>query len=183
MKTVKDRADAKWLPSRFRYAIFRLFAYAMVLRSRPQEARGLVLVIDRDQSASEYYLISVWLLGTVTCYVGALLSRVTSGTIAAIAAFPVAWLLMDLPIFLPGLVMPALRAAGVQQKHSLRVASILLYGLLTITASYLVLEQSWVRYVALSFFAILLVNALAAVVVRSLRGRIAEVERAYGVAA
>lgn len=183
MKTVKDRAEARWLPSRFRYAIFRLFAYGMIRRSRPREVNGLVLVIDRDQSASEYYVISAWLLVTVTCYVGAVLSRVTSGTIAAIAALPVALLIIDLPIFLPGLVMPALRAAGVQQKHSLRVASILLYGLLTIAASYLVLEQSWVRYVAFSFFAILLVNAIAAVVVWSLRGRIADVERAYGVAA
>ncbi len=183
MNTVKDRAEARWLPARFRYAIFRLFAYGMIRRSKPRQSSGLILVIDRDQSALECYVISAWLLVTVSCYVGAVLSHVTSDTIAALAALPVASMVIELPMYLAGIAMPALRAAGVRQQHSLRVASMILFGLLTIAASYLVLEESWVRYVALSFFAILTVNGAAAVAVWSLRGRIAKIESALGVAA
>lgn len=181
MKTVRDRADARWLPSRFRYALFRLVAFGIIRRSRPKEAHGLVLVIDRDQSASEYYLISIWLLLTVSCYVGAGLSRVTNGVLAAVAAIPIASLIIE-AIYLSGAAMPGLRAAGVRQERSLRVASMMLYGLLMLTAAYFTFAESWVRYVAISFFVVVMVNAVAAVVVWSLRRRIADLERAYGVA-
>jgi FtsH-binding integral membrane protein len=181
MKTVRDRADARWLPSRFRYALFRLAAFGIIRRSRPREASGLVLVIDRDQSASEYYVISVWLLLTVSCYVGACLSRITNGVVAAIAAIPLASLLIE-AVYLSGAAMPALMAAGIRQERSLRVASMMLYGLLILAAAYFVLAESWVRYVAISFLVIVAVNAIAAVVVWSLRRRIADLERAYGVA-
>ena len=181
MKTVRGRADALWLPSRFRYAIFRLIAFGVVRRNRPREAGGLVLVIDRDQSASEYYLISVWLLLTVSCYVGAGLSRVTNGVLAALAAIPIASLLIEAPIYLSGAAMPALRAAGIRQERSLRVASMMLYGLLILTAAYFALTESWVRYVAISFLVIVAANGVAAVVVWLLRRRIAELENTYGV--
>lgn len=182
MKTVRNRADARWLPSRFRYAIFRLIAFGVIRRSRPREASGLVLVIDRDQSASEYYAISVWLLLTVSCYVGAGLSRVTNGVVAAIAAIPLASLLIEV-VYLSGAAMPSLGAAGIRHEHSLRLASIMLYALLFVTAVYFTLSQSWVRYVAISFLIIVAVNAIASVVVWSLRRRIAELERTYGVTA
>lgn len=183
MRTVRDRLDARWLPSRFRYAIFRLVAFGVIRRSRPREVRGLVLVVDRDQSASEYYLISAWLLLTVSCYVCAGLSPVTNGVVAGVAAIPIASLIMEAPMYLSGAVMPVLRAAGIRQESSLRVASMMLYGLLLLTAAYFALAESWVRYVAVSFFAIMAANAVAAVVVWSLRRRIAELEKTYGVAA
>lgn len=183
MKTVRDRAEARWLPSRFRYALFRLVAFGIIRRSRPKEACGLVLVIDRDQSASEYYVISVWLLLTVSCYVGAGLSPVTNGVVAAIAAIPLASFLIE-AIYLSGAAaMSALGAGGIRQEHSLRVASMMFYGLLILTATYFVLAESWVRYVAISFLVIVAVNAIAAVVVWPLRRRIAELEKTYGVTA
>lgn len=183
MKTVKDRADARWLPSRFRYAIFRLLAYRMIRRRKPQATPGLVLVIDRDQSALEYYTITVWLMATVSCYIGAVLSRFTNVTIAALVAVPLASFVLTIPVYVTGLVMPLARAAGIRQEQSLRVGSTVVFFLLTICAAYFALEQSWVRYVALSFFAILLVNGIAAVVVWSLRGRFVELDDQFGVAA
>ena len=183
MKAVRDRAEARWLPSRFRYALFRLVAFGIIRRSRPKQACGLVLVIDRDQSASEYYLISLWLLLTVSCYVGATLSRVTNGVLAAVAAIPIASMLIETPIYLSGAAMPLLRAAGIRQERSLRVASMMLYGLLILAAAYFALAESWVRYVAISFLVIIAANAIAAVVMWSLRQRIAELERTYGEAA
>ena len=59
----------------------------------------------------------------------------------------------------------------------------MLYALLFVTAVYFTLSQSWVRYVAISFLIIVAVNAIASVVVWSLRRRIAELERTYGVTA
>src|SRR5687768_12212735 len=119
MRTVRDRPDARWLPSRFRYAISRLIAFALIRRSRPREAWGLVLVVDRDQSATEYYVISIWLLLTVSCYVGAVLSPVTNSVVAAIVAIPIASLIIEAPIYLSAAAMPVLRAAGIGQERSI----------------------------------------------------------------
>ena len=183
MNAVRDRAEARWLPSRFRYAIFRLIALMMISRAKPKEARGLVLVIDRDQSAPEYYIISTWLLVTASCYVGALLSPLTTRAIAALAAVPVAAMVIKFPLYLGGLTAIGLRALGSRVEDMRSTNSKLTYGMLMLASLWFIRNESWIRYVAVAFFVVLAVNALASIVVVLLRGRIAAVDRAYGVVA
>ena len=181
MRAVRDRAEARWLPSRFRYAIFRLIALVMIGRAKPKEARGLVLVIDRDQSAPEYYIISIWLLVTASCYVGALLSPLTTGAVAALAAVPVAAMVIKFPLYVGGVTAIGLRALGSRVQDVKSMNSKLTYSMLILVSLWFIRSESWIRYVAIAFFVVLAINALASIVVLLMRGRIAAVERAYGV--
>src|SRR4051794_11468283 len=72
MKIQRPQATVGWIPSRRRYALFRLAAYLRLLRT-PPERRILdetkVLAIDRDQSTAETYSVAalVWL--TFSCFI------------------------------------------------------------------------------------------------------------------
>src|SRR5688500_10333131 len=75
LKIVRDRLDARWLPSRFRFAIFRLIAYVVFRLTRQKEERGIVVVIDRDQSAIENYSVAAVVMLVVTSFAYAALTR------------------------------------------------------------------------------------------------------------
>lgn len=183
MRAVRDRAEARWLPSRFRYAIFRILAYVVLRKSRPKRKCGLVLVIDRDQSAWEYYLIAIWMLATVTCYTAAVLAPFTNRAIAATAALPVASIAIKFPLYIGGVTALALKAIGIGKDDVRRVNSIFTYAVLIIAASYFVTVESWVHYVAISFLLIVAANGAAALILWLLRSRIAELEASYGLGA
>ena len=173
MRTVRDRADARWLPSRFRYAAFRLMAYVIARRVKPREQRGLVLVIDRDQSAIEHYGIAAFVLLTVSSYITAALSVRYHAAIILIAAVPLAALALELPLYLHALTFPG--------KHAIRFHSVFLWVLLTAAALYFATWQTWVRFPARAFLLVLGLNGVSALILRLLRGRIAALEAAYGV--
>jgi hypothetical protein len=130
-------------------------------------------VIDRDQSASEHYIVSMWLLLTMSCFTGAALSLVTHRVLAAIAAVPVAQVVIKFPMYIGGVAAIAFRHGEV---HRFNTAFTLVF--IGGFAWYFATRESWVRYVAIIFFAVIAANAIAAVIVWLLRDRIAQIESA-----
>ena len=165
MKVVRDRADARWLPSRHRFALFRLFAFLRLRNAKPERREGLMLVVDRDQTAIEHHGISLWIVLTATCYVAATLFAAWPVALALPVAFVVAAGAVEVPMVLAGLVVPS------------RVNSVLLMSILIAAAAYFATQRTWVRFAAWQFLALVALNAVAAMIVFLLRGSIARLER------
>src|SRR5438067_1648368 len=97
MEIIEDNPAALWLPSRHRFALSRLIAFAIHRRVHPKmTVDHLLLAIDRDQSAIETYALSTWVLVASICYVAALLPLPAAASI--VLAIPIAWFLLQLPI-------------------------------------------------------------------------------------
>ncbi|MBV8546295.1 MAG: hypothetical protein JO088_16250, partial [Acidobacteria bacterium] len=66
MNVVADKPEAHWLPSRHRFALSRLIAYAKLRRARAiaKNAEHLILPIDRDQTAAEMNGVALWVFFT-----------------------------------------------------------------------------------------------------------------------
>jgi hypothetical protein len=174
MRLVRDRAEARWLPSRHRYALARLLAFLRLLAARHEERRGLILAVDRDQSATENVAISAWIVLTTTCYFAAPLH----GAWKAFAP-PLAIVALQLPIYLLGAVLlPLFGRAFYAFNH--RLNSAFLWALLIIASSYFATVPGWTRFVAYVFFAIVALNACAAVILLLLRKTVAEREARCG---
>ncbi|HEX8168910.1 MAG TPA: hypothetical protein VF824_00040 [Thermoanaerobaculia bacterium] len=174
-RTIRGRADARWLPSRRNFALFRLYAY-LRLRVAPPEPRDVALFIDRNQTAAEHYSVAVWVLLTMTCYCAADLFESWPLPLAIVSALVVATLLTQVGIVGFGLVAAALtpRTARV------RVNSFVLMLLFIAAAAWYARHPSWARFVAWQVLALVALNAAAAAIVFLLRGSIARLESAFG---
>lgn len=172
MNAVTDRPEARWLPSRHRFAMSRLIAYLKLRTGRgpANEAEHLVLPIDRDQTEAEMNGIAIWIFVTAVCYVAAALPM---GWPAAIAvAIPVAAIALHFPIVVIGPIVRLLIGDG----DHIKIISVITMSLLVIASSYIAASDSWARYVAWLFFAMLIINGVAAAVVWLLRGGIRAAE-------
>ena len=172
MKVVSGRGEARWLPSRYNFALFRLYGYARIRSAAPEPA-DLVLVIDRHQSASENFVVGAWTTLTLAAYVTAILSRVWALPAAIAASIPAALVVMHLTLFLAGAIL-------IRRGNNLRVNSWTLLLLLAAAALYFSRSATWARFVAWQFLAVLALNAIAAAVLVPLRGRIHELETSMG---
>lgn len=172
MKSVRGRADARWLPSRYHFALFRLYAYLRMRAARP-EPRDVALVIDRNQNNVESFAIGTWVLLTLTCYAAGTLFASWPLPLALLAGVPVAITALEIPIVIVGLLVR-------RTKDNLALNSAVLMSLLIAAAVVFARAQSWVRFAAWQFLALVALNALAAAVVFPLRGGIAEMENAAG---
>src|SRR4051794_21762234 len=71
-ETIRNRPEARWLPSRHRFALFRLYALLRLVSAKPEQTEAeLVLPIERDQSAHEQYAVALWIYVTAVAYVAA----------------------------------------------------------------------------------------------------------------
>ncbi len=172
MKVVRGRADARWLPSRYSFALFRLYGFLKMRRARPQTA-DVALMIDRNQSATESFTVGAWILLTLAAYVAATLARWWTLPGALVAAIPIALLLINASIVVIGVLL-------IHRGNNLRLNSIVLMALMTCAAAHFARAQSWVRFFAWQFLAVLALNALAAVCVLLLRDAMDEAESALG---
>ena len=159
MKVIRGRADARWLPSRHRFALFRLYAFLRLKRAKPEPRESLILVVDRDQTAFEHHGASLWIVLTVTCYFAALVPWPL--------AFPLALVAIEVLICLGGLLM----------RRGARGTGFVLSLLLVLASAYFALHRSWVRFAAWQFFALIALNAIASAIVFLLREPIARLER------
>ena len=167
MNIVRGRADARWLPSRHRFALFRLYAFLRLQNATPEPREGLVMIVDRDQTAVEHHGVSLWIALTVTCYLAAtLLSRWPLPL-----ALPVAFLLSPIAIHVPLLSIAALTLGN------RRVNSFTLMFAFVALAIYFARHSSWAHFAAWQFLALVALNGIAATVVFALRGPIARLER------
>jgi hypothetical protein len=172
VNAVAHRPEARWLPSRHRFALARLIAYwnLRAARHSTNEAEHLVLPIDRDQTAVEMNAIAIWVFVTTVCYVAAILPMFWPAAI--LVAIPIAATALHFPIVVIGPIVRMLIGDG----DHIKIISVITMSLLVIASSYVAVTTSWSRYVAWFFFALLAVNAAAAAVVWLLRGRIRAAE-------
>lgn len=170
MRVVRERADARWLPSRHRFAIFRLLAYALFRSSGPKPQPGLALGIDRDQSALENYTVAAWIMGSATCFAFALLDRVMAAPAAAMIAPFAAAAVLQVFVVAPGLV------PGLRNRDNTGPNSFMTMMAMALTAFYLAQSDRWFRVVAWLFLASLAANGIASLIARLLRARFTAVE-------
>jgi hypothetical protein len=173
MNVIVNRPEARWLPSRHRFALAQLVAFTRLRRGEPRIANGpdhLILPIDRDQSASESYAVAIWVFVTAAAYLAAILPMPLP--LAIIVAIPLASIVLHLPIVLGG---PALRLILGDNDH-VKIISVGTMSLLTAWSFFVVRGNSWARFVAWFFFAVLAGNAIAALVLWLLRAAVREEE-------
>jgi hypothetical protein len=173
VKVVRDRPEARALPSRRHFALTRLVA--LMFRGTPRNSEEpeehIVLAIDADQTASESYLAATWFTATLACYIAAALPLVFP--IALLAAVPVAMVANVLICMFATFPLP--------DRDNTRVSSATLFTVLAIASAYFAVQPSWVRFVAWLFFGVVIANVIAAAIVWLLRGRVRELEARCGV--
>lgn len=176
MRIVRSRADARWLPSRHNFALFRLLAYLRGRNAKPEPADA-ILIVDRHQSAFENYAVSAWVLFTLTCYLAATLFASWPVPLALAAALPVAAVAAHVPFFLAAALLAPF---PIRDQTHLRIQSFLMMLTLLATSAWFATRPSWVRFVAWQFLGFAALNAIAAAIVFALRGPIARMENAIG---
>lgn len=180
MRLVRGRADARWLPSRHNFAIFRLAAWLRLRRARPQSA-DVILFVDRHQSTTEAVVVGCWYTATAACFLMPLLAGRMPDFVAILLAPLTAVAGLQIGIVLCALVFAPLWSAVVRRSvDRTRVNSFVLMSVLALAASYYAGQPSWVRVVAWQVGAVVLLNALASVIVFSLRHPIARLEASVG---
>ena len=172
MRIVRGRAEARWLPSRFNFAVFRLYAFFRMKTAKP-EAADVALVIDPNQNPIESAVLSAWTAATLSCFAAATLFASWPLPLALLAGLPVAILALEIPLLVVGIPLR-------HRKNNIPLNSAVSMSLLTGAAVYFTRADSWVRFAAWQFLAAVAVNAAAAVVVFLLRGAIARMENDSG---
>jgi hypothetical protein len=184
MKLVRGRADARWFPSRHNLALFRLAAYLMLRRARP-ERRDSILIIDRHQSAAETWLVMSWITLTLACYLAATLFVDWHIAPALLISLPLAIALIEVPAIVSALtVAPALRSITRNRIDGIRTNSIVVMLLFSAASAYFARHPTWIRFVAWQFLALLALNAIAAAIAFPLRHSMdrleSQIEGAFG---
>jgi hypothetical protein len=167
MNAAIDRPEAHWLPSRHRFALARLFAFAR-LGNAPHvlKSEHLILPVDRDQTAAEMQLVAAWVFVTTACYIAAALP--INLPLAIVLAIPLAAIAIHLPIVIGGPILRLLIGDG----NHIKIVSVTTMSLLLIASAYVAATTSWARFVAWFFLAILLLNSAAAAVLWLLRNAV-----------
>ncbi len=183
MNIVRDCPAARSLPSRRHFALARLIS---LLRFRTKDSGApmtfdrLALTIDRDQDAVEIYTVAAWFFVTAAWYVAVLLPlRIAFAVPVSIVITPI---ILELPTYITGAVLVPLWnvVAGTKIENNQKLNSVTLMTLMAVASSYFGAMASPARYVAWFFFAVLVVNATAWVLMASLQGQVREMERRCG---
>lgn len=176
MRAVRNRADARWFPSRHNFALFRLAAYLRLRRARPEHRDGF-FVIDRHQSATETWLVMSWVTLTFACYLATTLFVDWHIALALLISLPLAVVLLEVPAILSALtIAPLFRSIGI----GFRVNGVVIMLLFSAASAYFALHPTWIRFVAWQFLALLALNAIAAVIAFPLRHSMARLEAEVG---
>jgi hypothetical protein len=179
MKAIRDRAEARWLPSRHCFALFRLVAFLRLRSAQPEPRPGLLLTVDRHQSQFEHYSLAVWVTATVTCFTAATLFASRHVALALMLAVPVTLVGMQMVIVGCGLVVDLFSGVTRLKVDPVGGSSVLMMTLFLGSAAFIATSRTWARWVAWQVLALVALNALAAVLVFLLRGPIDRIERAY----
>ncbi len=166
MMFVRGHGEARWMPSRHNFALFRLFAF-LRLRSAKHEPSETLFVLDRHQSNVETAVVSAWYVLTGTCCL-ALKMPWVAAFVAAVLGLQAAIVVSAL------LIAPLLPFPGV------RVNSVVLLTLAAALAAHTTTQASWLRFAGWQFFAVVALNAVAAAIVFLLRHSLARLEARLG---
>ena len=175
MRFIRDRADARLLPARYRFALSRLVAWIRLLSAPPRHQKGLAIAIDRDQTAIEHH-VAGWGTTVITAiYLAALFARQMNGLLAALSALLLAPLVVQLPMFAVG---GFLSAVGHGQTTS-RWNSAATFAALFLASVYFASTSGLPRVVACGFLMLIGLNAIVAGFLWIVRDRVAESERRF----
>jgi hypothetical protein len=172
MNVAIDRPDAYWLPSRHRFALARLIAFAR-LGNAPgaiNQHEHLILSIDHDQTAAEMQLVAAWVFVTTMCYIAAALP--INLPLAIVLAIPLAAIAIHLPIVIGGPILRLLIGDG----NHIKIVSVTTMSLLLIASSYVATTTSWARLVAWLFLTIFILNGAAAAILWLMRNTVRAAE-------
>ena len=175
MKFIRNREDARFLPSRYHFAIFRLVAWLKLLATPARPRPGLALVVDRDQSAIEQYFAGWAFVLTTWAYITAALSERWNALVAAILAIAIALVVVEIPMFALGGLLSAI-APG---RRWSGVTSIATFAPLLLASLYFAMTSGWPRLLAWSVLAVVGANVFAACVLWLLRERVRNAERRF----
>ena len=114
--------------------------------------------------------VAVWVFLTTVCYIAATLPLILPAAI--VVAIPLAAIVLQFPIVVIGPIVRMLIGDG----DHVKIISAITMALLVIVSSYFAVSNSWPRSVAWLFFAVLIMNGAAAIIVRLLRNRIRAAE-------
>ncbi len=176
MRVVRDCPQAQYLPSRCRFALARLLAFA-AWRFRSSAAARVDRVahaLDRDQSAVENYSVAIWFVVTLACYLVFLLPfRAPFDILAAVVIAPLS-VQIAIP-FLGG----AFTLMGM--KNNVTIMSVTIMSVMIALSLYLATAAAPVRFVAWFFLFVVALNSVAWLMLLTLRGRIRELEKRCGI--
>lgn len=168
MNAIRNRPAARWLPVRFRYALFRLYAlHRISKRQHWSETAPVVIVLEPDQTF-EHFVVAGWLLATCVAELAAAIP--VHPAIAIAVATVLAPPLMHLPYFLIG-------GALLREGNHLRLHSGVTFLLLSIASAATCVGRGWARPAGWLFFIVLAINAVAAILCLVLRKRFEAIER------
>lgn len=154
---MRDRAEARWLPSRYRFSIFKVIAWMAYRGADVEERPGLVLAIDRDQTALENYTVAVFVVITGTCFIAASLPFLPWVLSAIIGLFTTA-------VILQVLVCLPIGPRASRWRNNVDLKSFITMFILTVAAAWYAAASTWVRIVAWTFVGVLVINGLAFIV-------------------
>lgn len=183
MSAVRDRGDARWLPSRFHFAMFRLIAYVRLRQARREDRPGLVMAVDRYQSAIEIYAVAGCVILVATSFITSLLAPWMSLGAACLVAIIATPVIIQIVFIAFALAVPSTlrRYARMSSDYNIPLTSAFLMLMVIVAAALLAAGNSPLRHVGTAFLLLVGVNAVAAVAVFILQRPIAEAERRYGV--
>lgn len=171
MKIARNRADARWLPTRHNLAIFRLYAYLRMREAKPEPRDGMMTPIDRYQSSFETHCVAIVIFAISSIYLAGFLARWMPLAIGFLVAPLVVPLLMQIPLWLIGGI--ATLAGGENNK---RLISTSIVAMLVAWSVYQAMSWTWQRWPARIFFALVLANLAAAPLAWLLRHRFEAME-------
>lgn len=175
-RIVRNRADAKLLPSRHDFAIFRVIAWMRLSRAKPASTSTMHFA-DRHQSAAEMWTVGIWMLVASTLYATDALSFRLPLALAGIAGFAIALTALQLAVVVSGLVVaPLWRSLVRHDTLPLRVNSIVVMSLFIAATAWASLRPGWVRYAGWMTLAAGALNLMAAILLRLFRNQIARLE-------
>ena len=170
MNVVRGRADARWLPSRHAYALFRLVAFARLSMSKPEPA-NVTMIIDEHQSAGETHAVATWYLVTNIAFIAALLPWRLPLSIAV--AIPITLVFVHIPLWVAGLIISPI---FVRDENRQRANSAVMLLIFFAEAVWFARQETWVRFAGWQVLVVVAINVIASALVFLLRGPIARVE-------
>ncbi len=180
MTIVRDRGDARWLPSRFHFALFRLYAYMRLRAAKPEPVPGLILSINRHQSASENFLATICIVFVAGSYFAAWFETSMVTLLAYAAGLLAAIIAIQALIVFSGLIFAAVPKAG-GMGVAARLVAVTIMAAMIAGGGAVASGDSSARYVAGGFLLLVAMNAVAALLNFLLREKIGELERRFGV--
>ena len=184
MRKWRDMTTEEWLPSRCNVALFRLFALLKVSRCTPTPPTPnlkVKLAFARDQNPVESYTLGFLFSGFVFLYL-------LDWTMRLWQPHPLAWPLIFLGLLAATAVAIQLmvlaaqpivalgRAAGIFRGRVFELQVPFQFAWMTFYSLWRVSGNGWAKWLAAIWLALLIINGIAALWLRSARKKVEAIE-------